>query len=139
MSQIVGAISEISRRLRRCRSAYMEPLGLKGVHSRYLCEVCKAPGISQDRLAQRLGFDKSNVARQAAFLEENGFLSRKPDGEDRRMLCLHPTQKTLELLPGLQKAVQAWEDALTQGLTQEEKAQFATLLSRVRREAERMD
>lgn len=139
MSQIVCAISEISRRIRRYRRGYMEPMGLKGVHSRYLTEVCRNPGISQDKLAQRLGFDKSNVARQAAFLEEEGFLHRQPGAEDKRVLCLHPTEKTLDMLPGLQAALQAWEDTLTEDLSPQEKEQLYALLSRVRQKAERMD
>ena len=139
MSQIVEAISEISRRLRRCRCAYMEPLGLKGVHARYLSEISKCPGISQDRLAQRLGFDKSNVARQALFLEENRFILRQPDKEDRRVLCLYPTERTREMMPGLHQAMQEWEQMLTRDLTGEEKTLLDGLLARVRRDAEGVD
>lgn len=133
--QISKDMAAVGRYLRRRRNQYMEPLGLKSIHARYLIEVCQNPGISQDGLTQLLGFDKSNVARQAALLEENGFLRRCP-GEDKRVLQLHPTEKTLEMLPKLSEAMDGWERQLLQDLTQEEKDTFAAILAKVRARAE---
>ena len=103
-------VALISKHFRLQRNRYMESLGLKGIHARMLIDVCEQPGISQDRLAQLIGIDKSNVARQVAVLEEQGLLLRKSCGEDKRVLRLHPTQKTLELLPDLQIQTRSWED-----------------------------
>lgn len=136
--QISKDILAVFRYLRRHRNQYMEPFGLKSIHAKYLIEVCRSPGISQDGLTQLLGFDKSSVARQAAFLEENGFLRRSP-GEDRRVLRLHPTEKTLQLLPGLEAAMEQWERQLLRGLSREETAQLALLLDKVRGAAEQED
>lgn len=133
--QISKDIAAVSRYLRRQRNRYMEPLGLKGVHGRYLIEICQNSGISQDGLSQRLGFDKSNVARQAALLEEDGFIRRVPDQADKRVLRLYPTERTLELLPKLQQAMDRWENTLTQDLTTEEKERLTALLARVRARA----
>lgn len=136
--QISADLAAVARYLRRQRNQYMEPFGLKSVHARYLIEVCENPGISQDGLTQRLGFDKSNVARQAALLEENGFLRRSP-GEDKRILQLYPTDKTLVLLPNLRQAMEGWEQELTRDLTGDEKALLEKLLSKVRAKAEQED
>ena len=133
--QISKDVMAVARYLRRHRNQYMEPFGLKSIHVRYLIEVCENPGISQDGLTQRLGFDKSNVARQAALLEENGFLRRNP-GEDKRILRLYPTDKTLELLPNLRQAMDGWERELLQDLTEEEKAVFESLFAKVCARAE---
>lgn len=133
--QISKDIGAIFRYLHRQRHQYLEPLGLKSIHGRYLLAICKNPGISQDGLSQVLGFDKSNVARQAAFLEENGFLRRCP-GQDKRMLCLHPTDKTLQLLPGLEEAMEQWEQQLLRGLTRQEIQVLSGLLEKLRRAAE---
>lgn len=129
----------IARAVRRHRNAYMEPLGLKGLHVRYLTELCATPGISQEKLAQRLGTDKSNVARQAAVLEEGGYLLRSPAKEDKRVLCLQPTEKTLRLLPHMQENMDSWEDSLTKALTRQEYALLQSLLERVRKKAEEME
>ena len=59
--QLTKAMGAVFRYLRRQRSAYMEPLGLRGPHIRYLLDVAAEPGISQDKLAQRIAVDKSRV------------------------------------------------------------------------------
>jgi DNA-binding MarR family transcriptional regulator len=109
----------------------MEAFGLKGMHAGFLRNIGEEPGISQDRLAQRIGVDKSNIARQAAFLEEEGFLRREPSKSDKRVLCLYPTDKTLALLPGLLENMEQSERALLAGLTEQEAEQFAALLRRI--------
>lgn len=129
-------ISAISRYLRRQRDRYMEPLGMKSLHARMLIEICRTPGISQDGLTQILGFDKSNTARHAAFLEEQGYLRRLP-GKDKRILMLHPTEKTRILEPKLLEEMQHWEQQLLQDLSLQEQQTLRALLERVRIRAER--
>ena len=129
-------VSAISRQLRRQRDKDMEPLGMKSLHARLLMEICRAPGISQDRLTQLLGLDKSNIARHAAFLEEQGYLQRLP-GKEKRALMLHPTEKTQLLEPSLIEQMQRWEQQLLQDLTEQEQQTLLLLLERVRIRAEK--
>lgn len=125
-------VMAVSRYFRRRRNQYMEAFGLKSIHALYLIGVCQTPGISQDKLSQQLGVDKSNVARQVAVLEEKEFLLRKPFKEDKRVLCLYPTEKTLALLPGLREAMQGWENAALGYLEPQEKEQLLLLMAKVR-------
>ena len=80
MSQIIRDITEISRCGAQYRSETLAPMGLKACHASYLTEICAHPRISQDQLAARICINKSNVARQVAVLEEDGFLTRTPRG-----------------------------------------------------------
>lgn len=134
--QLSVDIAAVGRYLRRKRTEYMAAFGLKGLHAGFLRNVCEAPGISQDRLAQLVGVDKSNIARQAACLEEEGFLRREPSPNDKRVLCLYATEKTLAMLPGLRSATGRWEQELLKGLTPAEAEQFCALLGKVRSTAE---
>ena len=77
MSQIIRDMTEIARCGAQYKADRLVPLGLKGCHASYLTEICANPGISQDQLAKRICINKSNVARQAVTLEEEGFLTRK--------------------------------------------------------------
>lgn len=130
--QISKDIAAVSRYLRRQRHRYMEPLGLKSLHARLLLDVLEQPGISQDGLAQKAGFDKSNIARQVAVLEEAGYLKRSPAAGDKRVLELTPTEKTLRLQPELLAAMEQWEEKLVANLTNEEKQLLAALLHKLR-------
>lgn len=129
MSQIIRDITEISRCGAQYRTEALAPMGLKACHASYLMEICAHPGISQDGLASRICINKSNVARQAAILEEDGFITRTPSTTDKRIMQLFPTQKTLDLLPRISPILSQWEACLTSGLTEEEKDLLEKLLS----------
>ncbi len=135
MSQLVKDITEINRCGAQYRTDCLAPMELKGCHASYLSEICAEPGISQDQLARRICINKSNVARQIAVLEEDGFVTRSASQSDKRTMELYPTQKTLELLPQIRKILTSWEDWLTQDLTQEEAAMVASALVKMKARA----
>lgn len=135
MSQVVRDLTEIARCGAQYRADQLTPLGLKSCHASYLTEICENPGISQDRLARRICINKSNVARQAAVLEEEGFITRTPSGADKRVLELRPCQKAVEVLPQLLEILGCWEDCITCDLTEEEKALATKLLAKMKRRA----
>jgi len=135
MSQIIRDITEISRCGAQYRTEALAPMGLKACHASYLTEISAHPGISQDQLAARICINKSNVARQAAILEEDGFITRTPSPTDKRIMQLYPTQKTLELLPSISPILGQWEACLTEDISEEEKALLEKLLSRMKDKA----
>ena len=131
MSQIIRDITEIARCTTQYRAEALAPMGLKACHASYLTEICATPGISQDKLASRICINKSNVARQAAILEEDGFIVRTPSATDKRIMQLFPTQKTLDLLPQISRILAELEICLTTDLSDAEKALLENLLSRM--------
>ena len=140
MSQIIRDITEIARCGAQYRADQLEPMDLKGCHSSYLAEICAHPGISQDKLAKRICINKSNVARQAAILEEKGFVTRIPSATDKRIMELHPTQKTLDLLPTISGILKRWENCITGDLTEEELELLTRLLAKMKtRSSDYMD
>lgn len=130
--QISKDIAAVGRYLRRQRNRYMAPLGLKSIHARLLLDILDHPGISQDGLAQKAGFDKSNIARQVAVLEDAGYIRRNPSASDKRVLELSPTEKTLALQPQLLSAMEQWEEKLLANLTDTEKQLLTGLLDKLR-------
>ncbi len=135
MSQIIRDITEISRCGAQYRTEALAPMGLKACHASYLTEICAHPGISQDQLAALICINKSNVARQAAILEEDGFITRTPSQSDKRIMQLYPTQKTLDLLPSISPILRQWEACLTSDISEEEKELLERLLSRMKDKA----
>ena len=135
MSQIIRDITEIARCTTQYRSETLAPIGLKACHASYLTEICATPGISQDQLASRICINKSNVARQAAALEEDGFIIRKPSPADKRVMELYPTEKTLELMPEITEILNKWEDFLLADLSDAEVEQVHSVLQRMRDKA----
>lgn len=135
MSRSNSNILAIARCGRQFRDEAMVPLGLRGCHIGYLTRICAEPGISQDTLAQNMLLNKSNIARQAAFLEENGFITRTPSPTDKRLLQLYPTEKALALLPEMRDTVSQWDSILFQDITDSELETVTQLLEKMRRNA----
>ncbi len=131
MSQFSRDINTIDRYLRHHRREYMEPLGLKGIHARLFMLICRKPGCSQDQLAKQMGFDKSTIARQLELLEDQGYVMRNAGQKDKRILCVYPTEKMCQFQPGLDAAMQKWEETLLQDLSVEERRQLTGFLSRI--------
>lgn len=132
MAQLIRNITELTRCGVQYRTESLAPLGLKACHASYLLEICREPGISQDRLAERICINKSNVARRAAALEEAGFISRTPCANDKRIMQLYPTEKTLELMPQIRHIMKSWSSYLTQDLTDQEREQLAVILTKMK-------
>ena len=135
MTQIIRDITEITRAGAEYKTTNLAPYGLKGCHASYLAEICACPGISQDRLAQKICINKSNVARQAAILEDDGFILRKPSQADKRVMELYPTEKALTLMPEITEILNKWEDFLLADLSEEEVEHVHFILQRMRDKA----
>ena len=131
MSQIIRDMLEISRCGVQYRSDNLAQFGLKSIHASYLTEICANPGISQDRLAKLIFINKSNVARQVAVLEEDGFVRREPSAADKRVMELYPTEKTLQILPQISNILMCWENCITHDLSEEEKELLTALLRKM--------
>lgn len=137
MTQIIRNMLEISRCGVQYRADNLAQYGLKSIHASYLMEICANPGISQDRLARLICINKSNVARQVAVLEEDGFVRRVASAADKRVMELYPTEKTLELMPQISSILLRWENCITQDLSEEDKAYLSSLLSKMSSRASR--
>lgn len=135
MPHIIKTMNEINRCGMQYRNENLEPFGLKSCHASYLLEICRSPGISQDTLARRICMNKSNIARQIVVLEEGGFVERRASAEDKRVMELYPTEKTLEMLPELRKVLGAWSKYLMQDLSEEETAMLSRILDSMRARA----
>lgn len=128
----------------RCASAYrqepLEALGLKAGHASYLVAICNTPGVTQDQLAKRIFINKSNVARQLVYLEDAGFVERRPSPDDKRAVLVYPTQKAIDAYPQIRQIFRDWESLVAEDLTPEEQAQMVQLLTKMRvRAAEWME
>lgn len=136
MNSVTKAIHDIARCQMRHRAGYMEQFGLKGCHASYLMALCEEPGISQEQLARRLYANKSNIARQLAVLEENGYVRRETDAADKRIQRVYPAEKALALLPLIQEKQAEWDSFITNDLTKEELDLARMVLRKMKQKAD---
>ncbi len=124
-------ISRTARCSQLYRSERLAEVGLNGGQYVYISNVCRNPGISQEQMSRQILINKSNVARQLASLEQNGFVRREPDAKDRRVMRVYPTERAMEVYPYIQQVLADWRHYLTEDFTDEEREQLDSLLERV--------
>lgn len=87
-------------------------------------------------LAKESGVTPRTVTTLVDGLERRGLVRRDPDPEDRRAVLVSVTGKGDDLMREIEWGRHALADDLIRGLRPEERAQFARLLGRLRRERE---
>ena len=119
------------------RTARLSNTGISPCDRPYLFYICHHNEVPQDALKGALFVNKSSVARRLSHLEKEGFVTRRPDPTDRRVLLVSPTEKAKEILPLLRDMAHKWNDIITEGFTKEELDTFSTLLTRAFENAKR--
>lgn len=82
-----------------------------------LSRLWQEEGIHQSELALRTAKDRHNMTRILNLMEKNGFITRKPDKEDKRRLNIYLTPKGSSMRSGLTKVVLDYLEGCLQGLS----------------------
>ena len=88
-------------------------------------------GINQESIRRHFHLDKGSIAKTIKPLVEEGYVTREADPSDKRSYRIFLTEKGRGVLPAVAEALDKWNDVLTAGLSEEEKAAIATFLSRM--------
>lgn len=132
MEQISTLLKDITRQGRRYREGLLAPLGISPRLVMYLREIDAEPGISQERLSRYLYVNKSNVARNVADMEEEGYIQRRVCGKDRRILRLYLTEKAQQIMPQINEVMDSWEQLLVEGMSPEDQQTLERLMRQMR-------
>lgn len=135
MSTIMRKINILTRSEGVYRTDKLAVPELKGWHHSYILAICNNPGLTQDELARHISVNKSNVARNLTYLEENGYVQRKICKTDRRITNVFPTEKMLHIFPKVKQITLDWNNYLAEGLTSNEFEQFTSILERLTEKA----
>jgi DNA-binding MarR family transcriptional regulator len=88
-------------------------------------------GRSQRQLSEQLGIHRNAMVSVIDDLEQRGLVVRQPHPGDRRAFAVTLTDAARELLPALDAHGRAQERAITESLTDDERAEFLGLLQKV--------
>jgi len=93
--------------------------------------VKSRPGAGQVELADELGLDRSNVANVVDRLTRRGVLKQTVSKLDRRKRSIAITPKGIALMTRFQPKAERAQRRLLEVLSEEERQQFMSLLSRL--------
>ena len=86
----------------------------------FLMHLSHKEGITQDDLAVHLHIDKGTVARALKKLEDNGFIYREINPQNRRRYLLFLTEKGRQIVPQIYDIDKEWEHSVCSNLSDTE-------------------
>jgi DNA-binding MarR family transcriptional regulator len=92
-----------------------------------LAAISTHPGVDQATLAGLIAYDRTTITGVVDRLVQKGFLVRQPSKKDRRAHALEMTDEGRETLLAVAPAVEAAQDVMLRGLSDEEAAEFLRL------------
>lgn len=75
---------------------------------------------SQKQLAERVGITPPSMTVALRKMEEKGYISRKQDEKDQRVIKIQLAPRGEECIEGIQKVVKEMESIIYQGMSREE-------------------
>ena len=97
----------------------------------FLLELYINDGKNQEEIAETLKIDKGTTARALKKLEEQGFVTRIKDENDKRSNKIHLNDKAKDVREGVLDVLNDWNKEITKSLTEEEEEMLKSLLEKV--------
>ena len=83
------------------------------------------------KIAETLKIDKGTTARALKKLEEQGFVTRIKDENDKRSNKIYLNDKAKDVREGVLDVLNDWNKEITKSLTEEEEEMLKSLLEKV--------
>ena len=97
----------------------------------FLLELYINDGKNQEEIAETLKIDKGTTARALKKLEEQGFVTRIKDENDKRSNNIYLNDKAKDVREGVLDVLNDWNKEITKSLTEEEEEMLKSLLEKV--------
>ena len=137
MPKFMKTLNNISRAQAVFRSGKNIADDISPHHHAIMLLLFRRPGAAQEELSRELCLNKSTVARAISYLEERGYVRRECDKQDKRRLCVWPTEKAENVIPAIRAASAEWYERVTEGISEQELDVFANILSRIEENAKK--
>ncbi|MBU3839939.1 MAG: MarR family transcriptional regulator [Candidatus Ruminococcus intestinipullorum] len=84
--------------------------------------------LSQKEMAKRLNVTPPSITSAIQKMEKSGYITRRLDEKDQRVMRLHLTDKGEECIQGLQEVTKKMDQILFRGMNMEEKLLLRRLM-----------
>ncbi len=129
--QIGRYISQLYRKGSTFINKGVSKYGIGSGQFMFLLELYIKDGKNQEEIAEALKMDKGTTARALKKLEEEGFVTRIKDVNDKRANKIYLNNKAKEVEDGVLDILIDWNKQITKTLTKDEEDVLKNLLEKV--------
>ncbi|MCL6606394.1 MAG: MarR family transcriptional regulator [Paenibacillus sp.] len=127
------SLDRISSQMRRDYSESLRELNVYVGQENLLYRLWLGDGITQMQICEHLNCEPPTVTNMVKSLEQNGFIYRKRDEQDARVMRIFLTDKGKELEEPVSFKWRQEQDKLLQSILPEERLLLRTLLKQLER------
>lgn len=135
------SISRLFRTSIRLQTAFdrcFSQFGMTAQEAAVLIHCVEEGGTSAGKLAKAMGRDKGKITRFLDRLESNGFLTRRNDSRDHRLLVIKASGKGQRVVPHLKTRFEEVRSQFFHGVLNVDIDKLETVLSQLHANAERL-
>lgn len=125
------ALDKVSFMMRRAYTDELRELNLYVGQDNLLARLWTGDGLTQMQLAEHLKCEPPTVSNMVKSLEQNGFIVRKKDAVDGRVMRIYLTEAGRALQEPVSKKWQHQQEKLLHTISQEERVVLLDLLKRM--------
>lgn len=105
--------------------------GIRSGQLMFLMDLYLQDGKNQEEISERLKIDKATTARAIKRLEEQDFISRIKDDNDKRSNKIYLTESSKKIKEDIYGILDDWNETVSKSLTEEEEEILVKLLEKV--------
>ncbi|CEO21697.1 MarR family winged helix-turn-helix transcriptional regulator [Paraclostridium sordellii] len=124
-------ISQLYRKSSVFINKELAKYGIRSGQLMFLMDLYLKDGKNQEEISERLKIDKATTARALKKLEEQDFIKRIRDDNDKRSNKIYLTGTSKDLKEEVYGVLDEWNEKISKSLTREEKETLANLLEKV--------
>ncbi|MGN7942688.1 MULTISPECIES: MarR family winged helix-turn-helix transcriptional regulator [Bacillaceae] len=136
MKHILREIGMIARCLESIANIEFKDLNLNKGQFLYLVRICENPGIIQEKVAEMIKVDRTTAARAIKKLEQQGFIVKVSDEENKKIKKLYATEKGMQLNPFFERELEHSSNVILKDFTDEDKEKIYQYLVKMRKNIE---
>lgn len=122
-------VNRISRNIRKIKNQEMAEYGLRSAHVSCLYFIYLAKSITATELCEKCEEDKATISRALDYLEQNAFITCRPQNTKRYKSPLTLTEKGAVVGKKIADKIDGVLEEISIGLTEEERYEFYRCLS----------
>ncbi|ROY43999.1 MarR family transcriptional regulator [Enterococcus casseliflavus] len=136
MEDILREIGSISRMLESIANIEFKEVQLSKGQYIYLVRIFENEGIIPERLAERIKVDRTTLSRAVKKLEENGFILKESDKENKKIKHLYTTSKGKQAVQLIIRENNYSNKVAVQQLSALERKNLAEMLAKIKSSVE---
>jgi len=134
----IARLFRTSIRLQTAFDRCFSPFGMTAQEAAVLVHCAEEGETSAGKLAKTMGRDKGKITRFVDRLETSGFLTRKSDPRDHRLLIIKATNRGRRVVPLLKVRFEEVRGQFFEGVLNIDIDKLETVLSQLHANAERL-